>query len=79
MKTTSMGGAKYVMIFMDDNTIMLWTYFLKQKLEALAIFKEFQAMVEISSKRKIKAIQSDNNGEFNSTVFKDHCKVKGIQ
>jgi hypothetical protein len=29
MKTTSVGGAKYFMAF-TDNTIMLWTYFLKQ-------------------------------------------------
>jgi hypothetical protein len=29
MKTTSVGGAKYFMTF-RDNTIMLWTYFLKK-------------------------------------------------
>jgi hypothetical protein len=50
MKTTSVGGAKYFMTFMDDNTIMLWIYFLKQKLEVSVVFKEFQTMVEISSK-----------------------------
>jgi hypothetical protein len=79
MKTTSVGGAKHFMTFTNDNTIMLWTYIMKQKLEALVVFKEFQAMVEVSSKRKIKAIQSHNNGEFISKVFKDHYKVKGIQ
>jgi hypothetical protein len=50
MKTTSVGGAKYFMTFMDDNTMMLWIYFLKQKLEVSVVFKEFQTMVEISSK-----------------------------
>jgi hypothetical protein len=50
------GRAKYLMTFTDDNTIMLWAYFLKQKLEPLVVFKEFQAMVEINSKRNIKAI-----------------------
>jgi hypothetical protein len=43
---------------------MLWIYFLKQKLEVSVVFKEFQTMVEISSKWKIKAICCDNNGEF---------------
>jgi hypothetical protein len=56
MKTTSMGGAKYFMTFTNDNTIMLWTYFLKQKLEALEVFKKFEVVVEINSKRNIKAI-----------------------
>jgi hypothetical protein len=31
---------------------MTWTYFLKKKLEVFLIFKEFQVMVENSSKRK---------------------------
>jgi hypothetical protein len=35
MKTTLMGGVKYFMTFMNDNTRMVWTYFLKQKSEAL--------------------------------------------
>jgi hypothetical protein len=54
-------------------------YFYCLKLEALVVFKKFQAMVEISSKRNIGVIQNDNSGEFILKVFKDHCKVKGIQ
>jgi hypothetical protein len=57
---------------------MVWTFFLKQKSKALVVFKEFQAMVEINSRRKIKAIRSDNGGEFICKAFKDHYKVKGI-
>jgi len=53
-------------------------FFLKQKSKALVIFKELQAMVETSSRRKIKAIQSDNGCEFICKAFKDHYKVKGI-
>jgi hypothetical protein len=79
MKTTLVGRAKYFMTFMDDNAIILSIYFLKQKLEALVIFKKFQAMVDINSKRNIRAIRNDNSGEFILKVFKDHCKLKGIQ
>jgi hypothetical protein len=35
MKTTLVGGVKYFMAFMNDNIKMVWTYFLKQKPEAL--------------------------------------------
>ncbi len=34
MKTTLVGEAKYFIIFMNDNTRMLWTYFLKQNPKA---------------------------------------------
>jgi hypothetical protein len=53
-------------------------FFLKQKSKALVVFKEFQAMVETSSRRKIKAIRKDNGGEFIYKTFKDHYKMKGI-
>jgi hypothetical protein len=52
--------------FHDDNTKMMWTHFLKQISEALASLKEFQAMVETSSGKKIKSIWSDNGDEFNA-------------
>lgn len=65
MKTTSMGWAQLFMTFTDDNTRMVWTHFLKQTLEALVSFKEFQAMVETNLGKKIKSIWSDNDNEFN--------------
>jgi hypothetical protein len=45
----------------------------------LEVFKKFEVVVEINSKRNIKAIWSDNNDELIFKVFKDHNKVKGIQ
>ncbi len=53
-------------------------FLFETKIKALVVFKEFQAMVETSSRRKIKAIWSDNGGEFICKAFKDHYKVKGI-
>jgi hypothetical protein len=79
MKTTSMGGIWFLMIFTNDNIKVVWTHFLKQKSKALATFKEFQAMVETSSRKKIKSIQNDNSSGFISKAFKGHCKAKGIQ
>jgi hypothetical protein len=52
-------------------------FFLKTKSKALVVFQKFRTMVE-TSKRKIKAIQSDNGCEFICKTFKDHYKVKGI-
>jgi transposase InsO family protein len=58
---------------------MVWAHFLKQKLEALVAFKEFQTMVETILGKKIKSIWSDNSSEFIFKTFKGHCKAKGIQ
>jgi hypothetical protein len=66
MKMTSMGWTWLFMTFTNNNTKMVWTHFLKQRLEALASFKEFQATMETSSWKKIKSIWSDNGGEFNA-------------
>lgn len=56
MKITSVGGAQFFMTFIDDNTMMVWAHFLKQKSEALVTFKEFQTMVETNLSKKIKSI-----------------------
>lgn len=41
-ENNSMEGAWFLMIFTNNNTKVVWTYFLKQKLKALATLKEFQ-------------------------------------
>ena len=39
MKTPSLGNQSYFLIFIDDFSRMTWVYFLKEKSEAFAIFK----------------------------------------
>jgi hypothetical protein len=78
-KITLVGRAQFFMTFIDDNTMMVWAHFLKQKLKALVAFKEFQTMVETNLRKKIKSIQNDNADEFIFKTFKGHCKAKGIQ
>jgi hypothetical protein len=79
MKMTLIEGAWFLMIFTNENTKVVWTHFLKSKSKSLATFKEFQAMVETNSRKKIKCIWNDNGNEFISKAFKGNCKAKGIQ
>jgi hypothetical protein len=60
MKMTLVEGAWFLMIFTNENTKVVWTHFLKSKSKSLATFKEFQAMVETNSRKKIKCIWNDN-------------------
>ena len=42
-------------------------------------FKEFKALIENLSDKKIKTLRSDNGGEYISKEFEDFCKDAGIK
>jgi transposase InsO family protein len=56
-----------------------WLYLLKFKDEVFNKFKEFKALIENLSERKIKIPRSDNGGEYTSKEFVNFCKDVGIK
>ena len=42
-------------------------------------FKEFKALVENLSEKKINILRSENGGEFTSNELNDFCKEDGIK
>eukprot|EP00253_Pinus_taeda_P014171 PITA_14171 len=50
-----------------------------KKEKTFSRFCEFKALVEKESRKKIKALRSDNGGEYVSQEFKDFCAVEGIK
>ncbi|KAI5333503.1 hypothetical protein L3X38_023634 [Prunus dulcis] len=79
MKTDSISGNKYFLLFTDDCTRMSWVYFLRNKSNALECFRKFKAMTELQSGFKIKGLRSDRGGEFLSNEFNSFCAEVGIQ
>ena len=79
MKTISHGGKKYFVTFTDDYTRCATVYFIAHKSEVLEKFKEYEAMVTTKTGLQIKALRSDNGGEYLSENFKQFLKMKGIQ
>ena len=69
----------YHVSFIDDFSCKTWIYFLKEKSEVFSKFKEYKALVENQTDRKIKIQQSDNGVEFTSEEFKKLCRESIIK
>lgn len=78
IKTLSMVGAKYFLIFIDDFSKKVWLYLLKSKRQVLDKFKEWKTLVEKQSEQKIKVLRSDNGGEYISKAFDVFLHKHGI-
>ena len=75
----SLRGFRYYVIFIDDHSRKTWIFFMKKKDEVLSKFVEFKALVENQTNKKIKALRSDNRGEYISNAFRDLCAKEGIR
>ena len=68
MTTKTLGGALYFFTFIDDCSRKLWFY----------VFKQFQALVERETGKKVKCIRTNNGGEY-CGPFDEYCKHQGIR
>src|SRR5664279_186397 len=74
----SYGGSCYMLTIIDDYSRKVWPYFLKNKDDTFAAFKEWKVMIERQTKRKVKLLRTDNGDEFCSHAFNDYCSKEGI-
>ena len=81
MSVVSLRGFEYYGAFIDDHSRKTWIYFLKSKKseDVLQRFQEFKALVENQTERKIRALRSDNGGEYTSKEFDGYCIQEGIR
>lgn len=73
------GGNRYFLLFVDDYSRKMWVYFLKEKSDALGVFKKYKAVVEKSTEKNIKMLRTDRGGEFCSKEFTLYCEEMGIE
>ena len=77
-KVNSTGGARYFVTFIYDYSRRLWVYFISHKSQVLAKFQHFVQTVENITGQTVKALHTDNGGEYTSRAFQDFCASKGI-
>jgi transposase InsO family protein len=70
---------KYYVIFVDDFSRKCWIFFMLKKDQTFSNFCEFKALVEKESGKQVKALRSDNGGEYISNEFKDFYNKEGIR
>ena len=73
MSVQSFSGFSYYVIFIDDYSRKTWIYFMKTKDEVFDRFKEFRALVENQTGRRIWVLRSYNGGENTSNELVEYC------
>jgi transposase InsO family protein len=79
MKTTSRGGARYFVTFIDNFSRKSHVYLLKAKGEVFKKFKAYKALVKNEPSMKIKTLRLDNKREFVTKKFDDFLHECGIE
>lgn len=78
LNVRSMGGARYILVFVDDFTRKTFVYFLQSKHETVTRFAEFKALVENQCNKFIKVLHTDNGSEYCNKAFQTLLRKSGI-
>lgn len=79
MKTTSVGGSRYFLTFVDDFTRKVFVFFIKDKSEVAEIFEEFRSRMERQTSKKIRTLRSDNGREYVNRAMDQNLRRLGIR
>jgi len=74
----SLSGCKFYVLFVDDYSRFTWLYPILNKSDVYQSFVKFKLLAENLFSTKIQKFQSDNGGEYTSTLFKQFLAQHGI-
>ncbi|KAG6613824.1 Transposon-encoded protein [Phytophthora cinnamomi] len=78
MQTSTFGGKRYFVTFIDDKSHFCVVYLMRNKSEVTAKFAEFVALAETQTGKRVKTLRSDNGGEYTSREMAKFCSDRGI-
>ncbi|TPX53196.1 DNA-directed DNA polymerase [Powellomyces hirtus] len=79
MRTLTIGGDRYFVLFIDNKSRAVFRYLLKTKAETLPSLKIFAAAAATETGSPLKVLQSDHGGEYLSKAFSNFTQPLGIQ
>jgi hypothetical protein len=66
----ALGGEHYFVTYMDGKGRHTKIYFMKEKSEAFAKFKQYKNFIEVQTGKRLKLLRVDGGGEYISKEFK---------
>lgn len=78
LQIKSKGGARYFVTFIDDYSRWTIAFTIRAKSEVFSKFKEYLAAAERITGNKVRALHTDNGGEYTSGEFVQFMKSRGI-
>ena len=79
METTSLGGQRYVVSFIDSYSCFARVYFKKNKLEILNKVRRFCIDEGVPKSFASLTLRSDGGGEYNNNAFDEFCFAQGMK
>ena len=79
MLKTKSNGKRCFVTFINDKSRYCVVYLLKSRSEVAEKFMIFVALAETQTEKRVKYLQSDNGGKYNSDKLARFCAELGIQ
>ncbi|WVZ52635.1 hypothetical protein U9M48_003676 [Paspalum notatum var. saurae] len=75
----SVSGKRYVLVVVDDFSRFSWVFFMEFKDEAFVFVQDLVLRLRNKSHKAMRAIRSDNGGEFRNSRFENFCCDLGLE
>ncbi|WVZ96926.1 hypothetical protein U9M48_042506 [Paspalum notatum var. saurae] len=78
-RVASVSGKWYVLVVVDDFSRFSWVFFMEFKDEAFGFVQDLVLRLRNESHKAMRAIRSDNGGEFRNSRFENICRDLGLE
>ncbi|WVZ97927.1 hypothetical protein U9M48_043427 [Paspalum notatum var. saurae] len=78
-RVASVSGKWYVLVVVDDFSRFSWVFFMEFKDEAFGFVWDLVLRLRNESHKAMRAIRSDNGGEFRNSHFENFCRDLGLE
>ncbi|WVZ58647.1 LOW QUALITY PROTEIN: hypothetical protein U9M48_008892 [Paspalum notatum var. saurae] len=78
-RVASVSGKWYVLDIVDDFLRFSWVFFMEFKDEAFGFIRDLVLRLRNESHKAMRAIRSDNGGEFRNSRFENFCHDLGLE